>query len=88
MLKIIKFENPTCQPCKVVGSALDKLRNKYTFELTCVDVYTDEGAELASLYRVMSVPTLVFECDGLRVDRFTDLVTELELESAIQQYTT
>jgi thioredoxin 1 len=68
MVKVIKFENPTCVPCKAVEAILTGLKEKMGFNLVHVDTYTDEGAELAQRYRVMSTPTVIIENDKGHLD--------------------
>lgn len=60
MLRVIKFENPNCQPCKTLEPILQELQLKYGFKLQHFDTYTDSGAEAAQQYHVMTTPTVIF----------------------------
>ena len=86
MLKLIKFENPTCQPCKALEPVLTKLKESYDFELVKVDTYTDEGAEMAQNYRVMSTPTVIIEKDGEKVDCIIGAASMTSFETVVRCY--
>ena len=50
---LIDFYAPWCGPCKSLSPVLDELAKEYAGKV-------DDEQELASLFRIRSVPTLVF----------------------------
>jgi thioredoxin-like negative regulator of GroEL len=86
MIKVIKFENPTCKPCKEVEKILQAIKTTLDFELVNVDTYTDDGAELAQVYHVMSTPTVVIEKDGVMVDKIISLQAGVEYRERISSF--
>jgi thioredoxin len=57
---IIDFYADWCGPCKMVGPVLDKIADKYAGKLSVYKVNTDVEQELAGMFGVQSIPTLVF----------------------------
>lgn len=53
MVKLLKFELPTCGPCKVLSETLNKAKVKYEV----IDCSTN--MELADKFGISHVPTLV-----------------------------
>ena len=63
-MKIIKFEAEWCGPCKMSRPHWDKFKETHpSIQMEVVDV--DKNPEVANQYKVMSVPTLVVEEDGV-----------------------
>ena len=65
---LLDFFASWCGPCRMVGPILDEIAEEREDIKVCkVDI--DEQPELASRYRVMSVPTLMVLKDGNIVDQ-------------------
>jgi thioredoxin 1 len=58
MNKLLYFKAPWCAPCKILAPALDTiLKDLPNYELELVDV--EANPQMAQLFRVRSVPTLI-----------------------------
>ena len=57
---LIDFYAPWCGPCKSLSPVLDELAKEYAGKVDIYKVNVDDEQELASLFRIRSVPTLVF----------------------------
>ncbi len=57
---IIDFYADWCGPCRMVGPVLEKIGTKYSGKLDVYKVDTDVEQELAGMFGVQSIPTLVF----------------------------
>lgn len=86
MLRILKFENPFCVPCKNIEETLTSLQNSMGFSLEHINTYTDEGAELAQEYSVMSTPTLILEKSGEVVEKIISVKSEKEYREIIGEF--
>jgi len=57
---IIDFYADWCGPCKMVAPVLEKLSKKYEGKLHVYKVDTEAEQELAGMFGVQSIPTLLF----------------------------
>ncbi len=57
---IIDFWAPWCGPCRTVGPILDELSEEYKGKVHVYKVNVDEEQELAGLFGVRSIPTMLF----------------------------
>ncbi len=65
---IIDFWAPWCGPCKAIGPLLDTLASEHAGKVKIVKVNVDQERELASAFRVQSIPTLVTMHKGEVID--------------------
>jgi thioredoxin 1 len=64
-MKVIKFSASWCQPCKSLSKMLEK--DPLGVEVEEIDI--DENSDMATQFKIRSVPTLVLMKDGVEVDR-------------------
>ena len=65
---LLDFFASWCGPCKMVGPILDEIaKEREDIKVCKVDI--DEQPELASRYRIMSVPTLMVLKEGRIVEQ-------------------
>ncbi len=57
---VIDFWAPWCGPCRVVGPIIDELSNEYAGRVHFYKVNTDEEQELATVFGIRSIPSLLF----------------------------
>jgi len=55
----VDFWAEWCGPCRMVGPVVEELSNDYDGNVKFVKVNVDEANELASKYKVFSIPTLM-----------------------------
>ena len=60
---LIDFWAPWCGPCRMVGPTIDELANEVTVA-KIGKVNVDEQPELASTFKVMSIPTIIVIKNG------------------------
>lgn len=57
---MIDFYADWCQPCKVVAPVLEELADEYKGKINIYKVNTEQEQELAALFGVRSIPSLLF----------------------------
>ena len=57
---IIDFYADWCGPCKMVAPVLEELAQEYKDNLTIYKVDTEVEQELSSVFRIMSIPSILF----------------------------
>ncbi len=57
---IIDFYADWCGPCKMVAPVLEELAKEYEGKVTIYKVDTEEQQELAGVFGISSIPTIMF----------------------------
>jgi thioredoxin 1 len=57
---LIDFYADWCGPCKMVAPILEQLQSEYGDKLNIYKVNTEEQRELASMFGIQSIPSLLF----------------------------
>ena len=57
---IVDFYATWCGPCKMVAPILDELAKEYDGQIVIYKVDTDKEAELASVFGIRSIPSILF----------------------------
>ena len=57
---LIDFYADWCQPCKMVAPLLEELQTEYGEKIVIYKVNTEEQQELAGVFGVQSIPSLLF----------------------------
>jgi len=57
---LIDFYADWCGPCKVVAPVLVELQNEYGDDIVIYKVNTEDQSELAGMFGVQSIPSLLF----------------------------
>ena len=57
---LIDFYADWCKPCRSISQMLEELAGEYKGKLYIYKVDTEQEIELAALFRVQSIPTLLF----------------------------
>ena len=83
---LVDFWATWCEPCKVLGPMLEKLATEYNgaFRLGKVDVDTQQ--ELAGMFGIKSIPTVVLVKDGQVLDGFAGALPEGQLREFLSRH--
>ena len=65
---LLDFWAPWCGPCRMVGPILEEIAGERS-DIKIGKINVDEQPELASQFRVMSIPTLIVIKDGKIVNK-------------------
>lgn len=55
---------PWCVPCKVLSPIMDELEKEYIGKAAIIKMDVDENEELATEFKIRSVPTILFFVKG------------------------
>ena len=83
---LLDFWATWCEPCKTLGPMLEKLAAEYhgAFRLGKVDV--DAQQELAGMFGIKSIPTVVLVKDGQVLDGFSGALPEGQLREFLSRH--
>jgi putative thioredoxin len=83
---LVDFWASWCEPCKTLGPMLEKLAAEYNgaFRLGKVDV--DKQQELAGMFGIRSIPTVMLVKDGQVLDGFAGALPEGELREFLSRH--
>jgi len=83
-VSIVDCWAPWCAPCKSMFPVMDELAREMNVAIGKINV--DEDQTIASLYYVMSIPTLLIFKNGELVDRVTGTMPKKEIKRKIETY--
>lgn len=80
---LIDFYADWCGPCKTLGIIVEKTAKKHKGKVGVFKINVDQNPDLASNYKIMSLPTLLFMKKGRVFEQLIGIPTEKELEAKI-----
>lgn len=80
---LVDFWATWCGPCRALGPILEDVAKEIT-SVKVVKVNVDEEPELASEYRIMSIPTLIVFKNGQAVNKTVGLLQKNEILDLIK----
>ncbi len=75
---LVDFWAPWCGPCRLAAPVLEKVADEYEGRLKIFKMNVDENREVASGYRIMSIPTMLLFKNGELVDQITGVTPNFE----------
>lgn len=84
-VKLIDLSADWCGPCRIQDPIIDEVERKFKGKIEVIRVNIDQNKELTRKYKVMSIPTIILECDGKEKERFIGLTQELFLKRAVEK---
>lgn len=81
---MVDFYADWCGPCKMVSPIVEQLAEEYTGALKVGKVNVDENMNLASQYRIMSIPAILFFKNGEIADQIIGAVPKQQLIDKIE----
>ena len=80
---LVDFYGEFCGPCKMLSPILDRIaKDNSSINFGKVDI--DESSDLASEYKIMSIPTLVLFENGKEVNRLVGMCQEQKIREVLK----
>jgi putative thioredoxin len=83
---LVDFWAEWCNPCKALMPTLAKLADAYQGKFILAKVNTEEQQQLATHFRIRSIPCVKLFLEGKLVDEFMGALPEAEIRSFIDKY--
>lgn len=81
---LVDFWATWCGPCRALGPVLEEIAEELT-DAKIVKVNVDEEPELASKYRIMSIPTMILFKNGDVLDKTVGLLPKNDVLNFIKK---
>jgi putative thioredoxin len=83
---LVDFWATWCGPCKTLGPLIEKVIGEYAGAIKLAKVDCDKEQQLAAMFGVRSIPTVVLVRDGQLVDGFTGALPEAQLREFLARH--
>ena len=83
---LVDFYATWCGPCKMMAPHVESLKKEYGSKLTVVKVDTDKSIEVASHFKITSIPLVKVYNNGEQVYDKIGYHSKEELKSIIEKY--
>jgi len=87
-LVVIDFWAAWCGPCRMISPTVEELAKEYGGKIKVMKLNTDENPEIASRYKIMGIPTVIFFKDGNMLDQIVGVVPKQNLKAKIDSFLT
>lgn len=85
-LVMVDFWAVWCGPCRMIAPTVEELAKEYAGKVKVVKLNTDENPDIASRYKIMGIPTVMFFKNGEKVDQVVGAVPKSQLKGKIDTY--
>jgi thioredoxin 1 len=82
-LVMVDFWAVWCGPCKIIAPTVEELANEYKGKMKVAKLNTDENPDIASKYKIMGIPTVMFFKNGQVMDHVVGAVPKPQLKAKI-----
>ena len=83
---LVDFWAEWCGPCRIIAPMVEEIAAEYKGKLKVVKIDVDESQDVASRYRIQSIPTLLVFKGGEEVDRVIGAVGKPMILGRVQKH--
>lgn len=84
-VSLVDFNAPWCSPCRALEPVIKDLKQEYSGRASVIEVNIDENRDLATRFRVQSIPTLILFNQGREMKRFVGLQSKNKLTRSLDE---
>lgn len=82
-LVMVDFWAVWCGPCRMIAPTVEDLAREYTGKVKVAKLNTDENPDIATKYKIMGIPTIMFFKNGQKVDQLVGAVPKPQIKAKI-----
>ena len=83
-MMLIEFWKPNCRFCDQISPVMDSIETEYGKKIKIKKVNTDASPELAGIYDIRSVPTLILMDNGRELRRTSGVKSKAAIVEFLQ----
>jgi len=85
-LVMVDFWAVWCGPCRMIAPSIEELAKEYEGKIKVAKLNTDENPDVASRYKIMGIPTVMFFKKGEKLDQVVGAVPKPQLKAKIDAF--
>ena len=85
-LTLVDFYASWCGPCRMQSPIIDKIKERYHESMNILKIDVDHDNEIASVYSIHSIPTLILFKNGRILWRASGLRQASDIETKIREF--
>lgn len=82
---LVDFWATWCVPCKMIAPIIDELAKEFDLKMKIAKLDVDNNSRTATLYGIMSIPTLMFFKNGKVIEQVVGMINKQELKRKIEE---
>jgi len=82
-ISVVDFWAAWCGPCRMISPTVEELAKEYSGKVKVMKLNTDDNSDIASRYKIMGIPTIMFFKDGTKVDQIVGVVPKQQLKAKL-----
>ena len=81
---VIDFWATWCGPCRMIAPIIEKMAKKYEGQIVVGKCDVEENEDLATMYNIRNIPTVLFFKSGVVIDKLVGAQGEAAVDEKFQ----
>jgi thioredoxin 1 len=82
---VVDFWAQWCGPCKMIAPILEEIASEYDGKVKVAKMDVDSNTKIASQFKIMSIPSLLFFKEGNLVDQVVGAMPKAQLVERVSK---